>query len=576
MQVDISFLGNYTGVNANKNLHPNYLKTVELKESLEVHSDGRYSERLIGGRRPSESVKIQDYRKEIFVSITKPIMAKVFNTLNKIRRSPDFAVQFKQDDTTVRDGEGLEDYVTENYPRTTSVVNWFFNVAFKKQLTDANSVILVMPYNINTAENEYYQPYCQIFDSCNVIDYNYDKYYVLKSEEKASYTDGKHSYNDGFVYYVVTDTHIQRFDQIDVKGNYTEVWVYEHNIGTPPVVTMAGVAVSYSNNYMLFESRLSPMIPHMDEAIREYSDLQAEVVQHVHTTMWAHQGQECNACHGIGEVIKKGNSIPVKCTACNGEGVYPFNPYSNIVIPKAKPGQAPIAPPFAGHIEKDLGIAELQDKRVRQHKYDALAAINFEHLAESPLDQSGVAKQYDVDGANNTVHSIGEDAVRVLDDIMYFINEQRYMVSIPDKEKREALLPIIYVPEKFDLLSESYLIDGITKAMAANVDPSILNALQVEYANKRFSTNSNIKDRLLLKLKLDPLSSMKADDIVAGVGMDLITKKDAIIHVNINKFIDMAYAANKDFNELKEEQKKEVIDRYADEYLKAETVNGNQ
>jgi len=265
----------------------------------------------------------------------------------------------------------------------------------------------------------------------------------------------------------------------------------------------------------------------------------------------------------VGSVIKKGETVPVVCNKCNGEGFYPFNPYSNITIPSPKAGQAPVAPPFAGHIEKNLGIAELQDKRVRQHKTDALASINFEHLAEVLIAQSGVAKAYDAEGANNTVHAIAEDVVRVLDDIIYFINEQRYMASIPDKKKRDSLLPTINVPEKFDLVSEQYLMDGITTATQANIDPSLINQMQMEFATKRYSTNIDIKNRLNLKLLLDPFAGVAEDTILSSVSMGWANKEDAIIHANISKFIDMALEQYPNFVELTLTEQREILNGYA-------------
>lgn len=577
MLLPSNILDNYIGVNHKRNNHPNYNKTVELAESISVHANGDYSEKLIGERRPSESEEIKKYRKTIFEPITKPVISKVFNALQKIRRSPDFVIMFDEnkEDDTARSDEDLESYITEYYPRQTSLVNWFFNIAFMPQLIDANGVILVMPNDIYTPENEYYKPIATVYPSANVIDYKYGVYYLLKSPETVSYKVGKETYNDGFIYYGVTDTHIQRFDQTGGNNQYTEVWAYEHNIGQPPVVTMEGVSIKATENYTLYESRLAPMVPHLNEALREYSDLQAEVVQHVHTTMWAQQGQECKTCKGVGMVVKKGESVPVQCTKCNGEGFYPFNPYSNITIPSPKAGQAPIAPPFAGHIEKNLGIAELQDKRVRQHKIDALSAIQFEHLSETLIDQSGVAKQYDAEGANNTVHAIAEDLVRVLDDIIYFINEERYMTSIPDKKKREEQLPTINVPEKFDLLSERYLVDGITAATQANIDAALINQMQVEFASKRYATNIDIKNRLNLKLSLDPFAGVAEDTILSSVSMGWANKEDAIIHANISKFIDMALEQYPSFVEMTLAEQRDILNGFAKVEITATEININ-
>jgi hypothetical protein len=57
--------------------HEDYDDAVEMYEDLEIHADGEYPGKLIDERRPAESDDIKNYRKKIFVPITKPVVTKV-------------------------------------------------------------------------------------------------------------------------------------------------------------------------------------------------------------------------------------------------------------------------------------------------------------------------------------------------------------------------------------------------------------------------------------------------------------------------------------------------------------------
>lgn len=110
-QVTTKFLEPYITYNVR---HAFYDTTVELADAIDIHASGLYPEKLIGERRPAESEQIQAYRKKIFVPKTKPVFNKIYNSLMKIPRSPDFSIMF-DDDTPSRiaKGETLKDYISE-------------------------------------------------------------------------------------------------------------------------------------------------------------------------------------------------------------------------------------------------------------------------------------------------------------------------------------------------------------------------------------------------------------------------------------------------------------------------------
>jgi hypothetical protein len=526
--------------------HEDYDDAVEMYEELETHADGEYPGELIDQRRPAESDEIKHYRKKIFVPITKPVFTKVYNSLMKIRKSQDWMVQFPAElPAVIAEDESPEKYLMYKMPRNGSITNWMFSVCFKQYLIDANAAVLTLPTNWEKQDNQYYEPYPMIFNSEDVLDYKEGLYYLLKEHDEDKY-------------WVIQPDIIQIFEVKDYSVR--EVFQMPNALGYMPVRHLYGMIIENYKDRALYESRISGIVPKMNEALREYSDLQAEIVQHIHSTMWSMQPQQCGRCKGLGEIPKE-NSAPIKCPSCSGKGLLPLNPFEHLVLPAPRAGEPAIPTPPIGYVQKQTDIAKLQEERIRQHIYDALSAINMEFLADTPLSQSGVAKQVDREELYSFVHSIAEDIVRIMDEIIYDICAWRYSGVTSDIR---ALLPYIPVPERFDMLSGKVLVDELTSMVNAKVDPAIINAAQIELAGKKFN-DSEIKDLVVLKLKLDPFAGVPEENISLQRMYNAIDQNDLIIHANINKFVTRALEEVQDFANLSYADQMSVMLRYSQE-----------
>ena len=542
--VSPSFLEPYI---LNKYRHEDYDDAVEMYEQLETHADGEYPARLIDERRPAESDEIKHYRKKIFVPITKPVFTKVYNSLMKIRKSQDWTIDFPAEvPARIPEGETPKTYLMRNMPRNGSITNWMFSVCFKQYLIDANAVVLTLPTNFEVPANQYFEPYPMIFNSPDVLDYKEGLYYVLKEHDEP-------------VYWVIQPDVIQRFRVKDHEAR--EEFNIVNTLGYIPVRHLYGMFIENYKDRALYESRISGIVPKMDEALREYSDLQAEIVQHIHSTMWAMQPQQCGRCKGVGEIPRE-NSAPVQCPSCSGKGLMPLNPFEHLLLAAPRPGDPAIPTPPIGYVQKQTEIARLQEERIRQHIYDSLSAINMEFLADTPIAQSGVAKQVDREELYSFVHSIAEDVVRIMDEVIYDICSWRYSGIVPDVN---VLLPYIPVPERYDILSGKVLVEELAQMTTAKVDPAIINAAQIELAAKKFN-DSMVKDHVVLKLKLDPFAGVSEEAIAMQQTFGAIDRLDLIVHANINKFVSRALDSVPGFGELSYEEQSNILQGYAREF----------
>jgi hypothetical protein len=502
----------------------------------------------------------------------------VITSLSKIRRSQDWSISYDADKVPGRiaDNETLEEYCEKNFPYFKSVTNWAFSVLLKNQIIDSNAVEVIWPLNINkTAENEYYKPFSVIFNSDLVLDYAMEDYGVFLSTDTNTYTLDGITRTDGKVIYVIDRNFLYKYVQVALDGTMREDLKWMHGLGFTPMRKLGGVFFKAMDNIFVYKSRIQSMVPRLDEAARIYSDLQAEIVQHVHSDKWIYVNTECRHCNGNGKMQLR-DQDPCACSHCDGRGYVQTSPYSNLVLtpPNNLQGQIPVPTPPAGYIQK-TDVALMVDKidaQVEKQLYGALSAVNMEFLAKVPLAESGVAKAYDGEETNNFVHSVAEDIVAAIDWTYKVINEYRYKDMVPNKPEREAMLPSIPVPEKFDLLSSTLLLDDLQKANQNKLNPVILNEMQIEYASKKFYNDPKVKDELETIFQLDPFPNITDDEKIGRLESGGITKLDYVVSSNIQQFVRRAMEENEDFYTLDMQERKVIIQVYANEVIQANSV----
>lgn len=581
IKIDKSVIEKYI---TKKYKHSSYDITVDISDHLRFHFDGytfrdvvKFKKRenpyffeLIDTRRPSESEHIKEYRRKIYLPKTKQPCFKILNCLKKIVKSPDWSIDYSKSDkpSKIREGEHLEDYCEKNLPFFGSVENWSYSYAIKEMLVDPNGLIAVLPISYEVDPTEFRKPFPYIIPSENVYEFNEGQLAVFKTSKTYEYLSDDGTYRKECIIAFVTKTEVWEAQKINSKGDYSLELKMNLPFNKMPVFRMGSVFKDVIDNSSIYESFVSACLPGLDSAAREISDLDAEVVQHIFTTMWYIAPQNCRECNGTGSILKQGKQIV--CSTCNGDGAIAKSPYKDLKIKPPSIDEQANKPPYAGYIEKNIDIVKIQDERIAAHIREALGAVNMEFLSDVPLNESGKSKEVDRDDLNSFVYGVAYHLViNIIDNVYYFINEIRVMDMGFSEEQNKSMLPKVIVPERFEILSESYLQQQVATAKTANLDPLITGILEIDFVNKKYENYPEVRETIKTIKQLDPLPSMTPEQKDASVLSGTILKEDAIVSNYITQFVERAKNEHDDFLKMDYEKKQEIIIGYAKEKLDA-------
>jgi len=557
--------------------HPAYSEAVDKMEHLLFHFDGhkileesgqkrlnKYFNRLILETRPGETEKIKNYRKHIYVDETTIIPKKVLNTLKKIPKANDWSISYKQSEVPAVIGanDTLEKYTTEKYPVFGSLTNWVFDFFLRKILIDPNGLCYVLP-EFNVEANQFLKPTARYVNSSDLLEYKADELVIIKGMEL--FSNGQKTWVDKVLKIITRNNgRIELWTATPVKVEPYFVLNFERDLGIEefPAWRVGGESVEMIKETPIYNSFVHEMLPPLDKAARETNDLDSSVILHLFPSMYYIGGQSCNSCQGTGQIPKDGGMVV--CGQCKGGGQMLHSPYTDIEVQKAKIGEQQVPTPPAGYIEKDVDPLKLQDERIDKHYFKALSAVNMEFLAETPLNQSGKAKEVDKEELNTFVYDVAKHTVNTEKKITGLINEYRYSVIVPNQETRDKMLPTFNYPQDFSILTSNQRLSEVSKAREAKVDPAIIAEQEKDYANSQFKTQPIAKGKVTAIININPFPGRGSEEIDNGLLAGTITKKDAVISTYVSDFVEQAISKNSDFINFDLDKQKEIISTMAD------------
>jgi hypothetical protein len=530
-----------------------------------------YFAKLVWRRRPGEDPQIKAYRANNWHPVTKVPISNVMSVLSKINKAKDYRVDWSNSEEypNVPDKEQLEDYICEYYPEYASVENYVFSYLVRQLIAnDPNSLIGVK--ELPREKTDIPRPFVYVYPSSDQVFFESGRLAIIK-------------YDDAYTYKIA--------DGKDVSTAKYEVWTKNeilyaykgedgyialpnetitHNLGELPIWRPRGKVKDMNGITPVCLSYIDEMLPSLDRAAGILSDLDAEFVQHIYSTMWYYEGSDCTFCNGMGySMLQGGNKIA--CSKCEGSGVMKKSPYKDIVmkLPKNPTIEGNPAPsPPAGYIEKSTDIAKLLIETVNNLMNDSLSAVNMQFLGEVPVAQSGIAKRYDRDEAYDFIHPVARFIIEAQRKIVYFINELRYKDLVPSRETRLKALPYIKYPEQFEIETSDMIAQEIKTLRDGKIDPTIIAEKEKQYAEKSFGDNKDVLAKIELQKKANPFPTMTNQEILDNLLAGAITEFDAVKSFYLGYFIETLDATMDDFLDMEFEKQIALIDKMTDAKVK--------
>lgn len=537
--------------------HP-HLEAEEYENFL-YYSDGEYPKELIDRVRPNEHEVVKKYRKETYQPVFCEIFDRVMNALNKIQRADGFYLKYphlnESDFSKIAVDERLENYLTYHFTASKSLMNWAFQVCLKQYVIDANGVIIIWAEQPEDA-TEYKKPKPFIINSDRII-YHYEGNSIVYRDDE-----------DKTTYYSIDNESWCKWERSKRGLTYVLAEQVFHGLGMFPGFTIGGIVEEEEELGREYQSRFKGMLPWLNVATIEFSDLRAEITQHIHSTIWIYQDEQCPSCNGVGYLVRDNEKVPCTNGRCKG-GQIPTSPYETIRVRPAKTtmGEVPAPTPPMGFIQKQTEIAELQDRRINEMRYKSLAAINMQFLETSPVAQSGVAKAYDRDETNNTFYGVAVDLGQIMEKVSFLVAKWRYGALYSDEELK-AMCPICVIPNTFDILGSNLIVQEIKTAKDSTLNDAVLSEMELEFIKKRFPNDVTMQNKMKDAFHLDPASGKNEEQTALLVSNKLMSKQDAVISTYITDFIDRAYEEIENFHALTKREKQAILYGYADEKLK--------
>ena len=524
--------------------------------NFKYYSDNEYPKKLIDERRPNEAQMVKEYREKTYQPVFQEVFDRVLASLNKIHRADGFFIKYpdQKEFTKIADGEKLPEYLETDFKGKQSIMNYTFSTLLKQYLIDANGICLIWGYQPITEEgNE---------DNTNYIE---PHPYIINTDKIIYFSEG-----ESFVYRGENSRELYSVDKIqwakwvmDKRG----VWRIEKSIpnlsGEACFFRLGGLVESTEDLGTEYQSRLKAMLPWLNVATVEFSDLQAEIVMHIHSQQWIYQSEECSSCNGSGFLLKDQQKVPCTNTKCK-DGYVSFSPYEPLRVRPAKTnmGETPAPTPPMGYIQKDTEIAKLQDARIDRHRNRALSAINMQFLELIPAAVSGVSKAYDRDETNNTFYAIAKDLGRIIEFSAYYVAVWRYN-QIYSNDIIKSMCPIVIVPNTFDILSSDFLVQEIKTAKDSGLNDAVLSEMEIEFIKKRFPNDVRLQQIKIDAMKLDPASGKSEEEKALMFASNTMTKQDQILSTYIYDFIEKAYEEVAKFGMKTRDEKLKTLQGYA-------------
>lgn len=558
--------------------HQCYEKSVSHSKEMRVHVLGEKPHERLERYRPNEPKEVYEYRLSIYEPYTKADSKKALNTISKIRNNSNYIIKHTTEpNAKIPEGQTLKDYTEKNYLNGKNLIDYIFGNVLKKDMYDPNGIIVIMPKEPTRDSTKLYEPIGYFYRSDQVLYYT-DEYFMILTDEKSEVNNGMSLSKNGNVYKFLTKEGIYKISHVETKGTdriYDVERLYSIKFNEMPCFFLGGEDCS-DNQYVIFESFMSGVLPYWNRAVDLSNDLDGQYVLHMYLER-VEMEYECKAegCHYDSEKGYHGIVIDGecrRCKSCGGSGLItgrsPFGVTKVRDKDLGEPG-ADLQFPGVEYIDKNTDIVSKVDERIESLTYQGFAAICMDFLSSIGITESGESKKQDRGEFRDFLIQISDN---LFDNIIYnyykYINLWRYGLLLSDEELNENM-PVIIKPTSFDTQTIMQAKEDMGTMKESGVSNTTLSYMELRLIDKQFSNDQEARNILQAITDCDPLVGKSSEDKMLELSNGGISEIDYILSSNIKPFILRAWEEKGDeFFNLKLSEKISILNKYAEEKKK--------
>lgn len=556
--------------------YPTYPLVVDMAGRIAVHAEeDTFPDRLFKAKAPNEDDAQWEYRKANYRPKTKPFWNRAVGAHNRIWNEQNYELKWPEEAKTEAGGDVPYDYFYKEYPQHKALISYFQKVVTRLKLNDPNAVLCVKPLPLPMVEVEIeglkelrpddtqkVRPIAHIYRCPRVVAFLEGEYCLIETPEKSVYQDGKDTRKDGLIYEFYDRYTFWRIVQVRKIQDKREAEAFDyipelsHQMGFMPCWKLGGLPLEHEGeNY--FKSPLFDALPDLDEALYDASNLAISKASAVFPQRWV-ISEPCNTCLGNGYVIEGDGEDAHResCKACGGTGHIKFDRTSVIhVKPQSGTDERPmITPPF-GFVEPGIETLKFTDEQIDKQIRRAFVMVNIDVSMDTPHgDETATGQLIDREELFSHLLRFAQETFDLLSMTIKAMLRYRYAEFRADGtasfDVADKLMPEVSAPTSFEIRNEADLTEEIAKANESGLPSTARRLLSQEYIGIRFSNDAESRAIVGLIYQVDSLADMQQTDIDNGVLQGTIPKWRAILHINIESYIDEILEEQPDFLSL--------------------------
>jgi hypothetical protein len=532
-------------------------------------------------QRPNESAKQQNYRREYFEQTGNPIMGylgQIEKQVDKVLNSTETKIKFSPL-SRIKKSDSIEYYMNNEYYNGESLFSSFREMIKSKTLISPNSVLVVIP---NEVKDDYPKPYFLIAKPENVIYFKANELTIIKSEILGDvyYENTKETIKEGETFYLFdrekylvashtgyTDD-LRKIWSVNSIGSQDKPLYLNHGCNYMPCKKIGRKVLEQTEDgHELRTSDLYDSMVFLRNAIMNYMDLVVEHNFHVASQEWAVGTIDCNSCRGSGKV--KGEGKPAQCTTCGGGGkvqTMSGSGLDKIIIPHSinELGRTEkVSNIVGGFIARPETGARLFKEAFINNMQLALQPFGLEHLMKVPLNQSGTAKDYDMQEGYVFIQAISQHIEGLFKMVIESITRMRFKKL--DKETVEMELPTLVMPKSFNLSSSETILKKLQDATTYNLPDYVRLKYAEDLIEKETGLNSYEMQYFKARLNVDPLPAMNFNNKL--IAKAFLSDLEYIVTMRIESLLHEARTSDIGFLLKSASEQKSAVYNLAKKYL---------